>query len=205
MPTVSEIMNNVMHDMILATSIEDAHEYSVTDSETGERYNYLVRDIKEDKKSGGARNLYKSNGTNSYDPVIGRLLGDKRRWDELAEKNRVTMEKTVGWIEAAMKKPGEKGYKAARDTDIERWENELLKLQEEFVELKANSARLMPTIEDCQYNRLIEEMTRGNMRAMRDKYFEDGDEVFLEKGVTWAMNYDYMNRIKINLSLLRRD
>ena len=192
-----------MHDMILATEVGADDKYRVKDIHTGESYNYLVREILADKQSGGAHNMYKSDGVNSYDPVLGRLCREKKKWDDLIEKNRMAMDKVIALIEAAFKKPDEKGYRAARSVDIARWQDDSLKLQEEFVELREKSARLMPSIEECQYNRLVEEMTRGNMRSLRDKFFQDGDVVYLEKGVTWAMKYAEKHRTGIDLAALR--
>lgn len=194
-------MDTVIHGMILATEVDE--KYVVADIHTGESYNYLVREIVRDKESGGKHDLYRADGINSYDPVIGRLFREKKMWEGLMERNRGTMDKTIASIEAASKKPGEKGYKPARQTDIIRWQDDILKLQEEFVEFRANSARLLPSIEDCQYNRLIEEMTRRNMRALRNKFFKDGDLVYLEKGVVWATKYVEKNRIKLEMSELR--
>jgi hypothetical protein len=195
-------MDAVMHDMILATELEVDSKYVVEDPHTGERYNYLVREIVADKGSNGEHNMYKAGGTNSYDPIIGRLTREKNKWDELIKKNRGVMDKIIGSIEAALKEPRDEGYRRARPVDIARWQDESLKLQEEFVEMRANSARLLPSIEDCQYNRLIEEMTRRNMRALRDKFFRDGDLVYLEKGVTWAMNYAEKNLLQLNFRAL---
>lgn len=192
-----------MHDMILATEVEAGNENMVRDIHTGERYNCVVREIVADKESGGAYNLYRPGGTNSYDPVVWRLQAEKKKWDDLMEKNRRAMDRVIGLIEAALKNPNDKDYREARPVDIARWQDESLKLQEEFVEFRANSARLLPSIEDCQYNRLIEEMTRRNMRAVRDKFFEDGDEVYLEKGITWALKYAEKHRIGLNLAALK--
>jgi len=194
-------MDTVIHGMILATEVDDI--YNVRDIHSGESYNYLVREIVRDKESGGQHNLYRADGINSYDPVIGKLFREKKMWEGLMEKNRGTMDKTIASIEAASKKPGEKGYKPARHTDIIRWQDDLLKLQGEFVEFRANSARLLPSIEDCQYNRLIEEMTRRNMRALRDKFFKDGDLVYLEKGITWATKYAEKHRAELDFDQLK--
>jgi hypothetical protein len=196
-------MDTVIHGMILATGVDDI--YNVRDIHSGESYNYLVREIVRDKESGGQHNLYRADGINSYDPVIGKLFREKKMWEGLMEKNRGTMDKTIASIEAASKSPGEKGYKAARNTDIVRWQDETVKLQEEYVEFRVNSARLLPSIEDCKYNRLIEEMTRRNMRALRDKFFHDRDEAFLEKGVVWALKYAEKSRIDINFAALSFD
>ena len=194
-----------MHAMILATELEMDSKYLVEDIHTGESYNFLVREIVRDKESGGAHGLYRAEGANSYDPVIGRLVREKKYWDELIEKNRAAMDRAIGLIEAAMKKPDEKGYRAARPSDILRWEEETVKLQEEFVEFRANSERLLPSIEECQYNRLVEEMARRNMRALRDKFFEDGDMEYLEKGVIWAMKYAEKNRAGSSLNHLKSE
>ena len=182
-----------MHGMILATEVKADNKYVVRDIHTGEAYNYLVRDIVADKKSGGAHNLYREDGANSYDPILGRLFREKKKWDELAAKNRGAMDKVIGLIEAAVK-----GQKAARNGDVVRWQEESMKLQEEFVEFRGNSEKLGPNIEDCQYNRLVEEMMRRNMRVLRDKFFEDGDVEYLEKGVVWATNYAEKHRIELD-------
>ena len=196
-------MDSAVHAMIIATEVDG--KYEVADIHSGESYNYLVREIVRDKESGGRHDLYRADGITSYDPVIGRLFRERKMWEGLMEKNRGTMDKTIAGIEAASKKPGEKGYKPARPADIIRWQDDILKLQEEFVEFRANSARLLPSIEDCQYNRLIEEMTRRNMRALRDKFFNDGDLVYLEKGVIWATNYAEKHRVELNFDQLKFD
>ena len=192
-----------MHDMILATEVGADNKYRVRDIHTGEEYNYLVREILADKASGGQHNLYKADGMNSYDPIIGRLCREKKKWDDLLEKNRYAMDRVIGLIEAAFKDPNDKGYRPARSVDIARWQDESLKLQEDFVEFRANSARLLPSIEDFQYNRLIEEMTRGNLRSLRDKFFQDGDVAYLEKGILWAMSYAEKHRIGPDFKALK--
>jgi len=189
-------------ELILATNIDGENQYVVTDIHTGESYNYLVREIMNDKKYGGSHNLYRADGANSHDPVIGRLVREKNKWDELIAKNRAAMDKVIASIEAAMKRPDEKGYRPARKGDMVRWQDESMKLQEEFVEFRENSAKLLPIIEEFQYNHYIEEVTRKNMRALRDKFFRDGDVVYLEKGVTWAMNYSAKHRLEIDYKSL---
>jgi len=67
------------------------------------------------------------------------------------------------------------------------------------MEFKSNLNDNIPIMEDCKFNRLIEEIQRRQIRELRDKYFHDNDFDYLSRGVTWACNYCAMHRLKLNI------
>jgi hypothetical protein len=74
-----------------------------------------------------------------------------------------------------------------------------MKLQEDYVTYKASADAMKPGLEDILFNQNVELGQRRTMRFLRNKYLNDGDQEFLEKGVTWAANYAARHRLKIDM------
>jgi hypothetical protein len=166
------------------------------------KYMFLIEEIKEDKKTMGAYDHYKNDGRSSYDPVIGRLQRDIHHYTLSSKENRNVIDALITNISKAMKDPKDPGYKKASKIDIERWESECSRLQQNFVIYKSQLEVLQPKLDDCLFNRYIEESKRSTMKMLRDKFFMDADEDYLAKGVTWAMEYSEKNRIKLDFNTL---
>lgn len=163
------------------------------------KYSFLVEEILADKASMWKNDIYRETNKSSYDPIVGKL---QSRIDALRltmKENRKVMDKLITDIENSKKKPDEKGYKKATAKEVDEWNKMGMKLQEEFVECKHHVNAIKPGLDDLMFNQYIELGQRRTMRFLRNKYFEDGDQDFLEKGVTWAAKYAAKHRIAIDL------
>ena len=169
---------------ILATTADD-------------KYADIVEDIMNDKMSGGKFDYYRTD-TSSYDPIIAKLEREQKRWTDLIAANRKSMDRVILNIENS-KKPSDK-LKKVTSADVASWELECKKLQEEYMDFKGNLDSIMPKIEDCKYNRLIEEVQRRHLREFRNKYMQDADFEFMSRGVTWACKYCATHRLKLDFS-----
>lgn len=181
--------------------MEVTRDSAICQTLPNKKYTFLVEEILEDKKSRGAYDHYKT-GTTSYDPVIGRLQRDIQFYTLSSKENRNTMDLLITNISKAMKDPKDPEYKKASKEDLTRWESECSRLQQAFVTYKGMLELLEPKLDDCLFNRYIEESKRSTMKMLRDKFFMDGDEDYLAKGITWAMEYSEKHRIKLDLNTL---
>ena len=102
-------------------------------------------------------------------------------------------------IENDKKKSVEAGYKKLSAKEIDEMQKSIMKLQEDYVTYKASADAIKPGLEDILFNQYIEVGQRRTMRFLRNRYLEDGDQEFLEKGVTWAANYAARHRVKIDM------
>ena len=163
------------------------------------KYHFLIDEILADKASSWKNDIYKDSNKSSYDPIIGKL---QNRVDTLRltmKENRNVMDKIISDIENSKKRPDEKGYKKASAKELDEWNKMGMKLQEEFVESRYHVIAIKPRLDDLIFNQHIELGQKRTMRFLRNKYMEDGDQDFLEKGVTWAANYAAKHRLAIDL------
>jgi predicted house-cleaning noncanonical NTP pyrophosphatase (MazG superfamily) len=174
------------HDAILQTTAES-------------KYKFLVEEILADKASRWQNELYRETNKSSYDPIVGKL---QNRIDTLRltmKENRKVMDKIITDIENSNKKPDAPGYKKASAKELDEWNKMGMKLQEEFVECRHHVNAIKPGLDDLMFNQYIELAQRKTMRFLRNKYMEDGDQEYLEKGITWAANYAAKHRLKIDM------
>ena len=163
------------------------------------KYQFLVDEILADKTSMGHNDIYKEFNKSSYDIIVGKLQEHLNRLNTTMKENRKAMDKIISDIENSKKKPDEKGYKKASAKELDEWNKMGMKLQEEFVECKHHVNAIKPGLDDLMFNQYIELAQRRTMRFLRNKYFEDFDQEYLEKGVTWAANYAAKHRLKIDM------
>ena len=163
------------------------------------KYHFLIEEILADKASMWKNDIYRETNKSSYDPIVGKL---QNRIDTLRltmKENRKVMDKIITDIENSKKKPDEKGYKKASSKDVDEWQKMCKKLQQEYVEYKCSADAVRPGLDDILFNQCIEVGQRRTMRFLRNKYLNDGDQEYLEKGVTWAANYAAKHRLKIDM------
>jgi hypothetical protein len=70
------------------------------------------------------------------------------------------------------------------------------------VNMKSSLDDIIHLISKCEINQYAELDYMIRMRFLRDKYLQDGDIVFLEKGVSWVVGYTDKMRISIDLDSL---
>jgi hypothetical protein len=182
--------------------MEVSRDTAIYQTLPNKKYAYILEEVLEDKKHFGAYDHYKNDGKSSYDPVIGRLQRDIKFYTVSSRENREKMDSLINSVTKAMKDPKDKDYKKATKAQIEQWESDCSRLQQSFVTYKGLLEVLEPQLEDCLFNRYIEDSRRSTMKMLRDKFFMDGDEHYLAKGITWAMEYAEKNRIKLDLNAL---
>ena len=175
-----------------------SRDSAITQCNANPKYNFLVEEVLQDT---GSKDYYK-NGPSSFDPVIGRLQGDIHYYTIASRENRSLMDALITNIGNAMKDPKDPGYKKASKEDLRRWNMECSKLQLEFVTYKGRLEQIQPKLDDCLFNRYIEDSRRNTMKMLSDKFFMDRDKDYLAKGVTWAMEYAEKHRINIDLDCL---
>ncbi len=163
------------------------------------KYAFLVEEIISDKLSRAYNDMYKECDKSSYDIIAGKLQDHLNLMNSRMKENRKVMDKIITDIENSKKKPDEKGYKKANAKDVDEWQKTCKKLQQEYVEYKCSADAVKPGLHDILYNQYIEVGQRRTMRFLRNKYLDDGDQEYLEKGVTWASNYAAKHRVKIDM------
>ena len=181
--------------------MEVSRDTAIFQTLPNKKYEFLVEEILEDKKARGAHDYYRD-GTSSYDPVVGRLQRDIKFYTDGCQDNRDKMDTLISNISRALKDPKDPGYKKASKEDLNRWESDCSKLQMTFVTYKGNLEVLQTQLDDCLFNRYIDDSRRSTMKMLRDKFFMDGDQDYLAKGVTWAMEYAEKHKIKLDLDTL---
>jgi len=182
--------------------METSRDSAITQTVANKKYSYLLDEIVEDKMARGVYDHYKNDTKTSYDPAIGRLQRDIQFYSLSSQENRRQIENLITNITNANKDPKDLGYKKASKEELKRWETDCSKLQLNFVSYKAQLDILQPKLDDCLFNRYIEESKRITMKMLRDKFFMDNDREYLAKGITWAMEYAEKNRINIDLNSL---
>jgi hypothetical protein len=163
------------------------------------KYSFLVEEIMADKISRGYNDMYKECDKTSYDPIVIRLQQQLNILNNRMKENRSIMNTIINDIENSKKKSGEAGYKKVSAKELDEWQKMIMKLQEDYVTYKASADTIKPGLEDILFNQYIEVGQRRTMRFLRNKYLDDGDQEYLEKGVTWAANYAARHRLKIDM------
>lgn len=181
--------------------MEVTRDSAICQTQPNKKYAFMVEEVLEDKRQFGAYDHYK-NGPTSYDPVVGRLQRDIQFYTLNCKENRNKIDCLITNISKAMKDPKDPEYKKASKAQIEQWESDCSKLQQAFVNYRAQLELLQPQLDDCLFNRYIEESRRSTMKMLRDKFFMDGDQDYLAKGITWAMEYAEKHRIQLDLNTL---
>ena len=161
---------------------------AILDTIADPKHTYLVEEIVQETLL-GKFDQYKDDGKTSQDPMIGKLQTDINFYTRSSAENRKLMDQLIANLTNAKKDPKEKGYKKATPADIERWETDIGKLQLAFVTYKGQIEQLQPILNRYLFLQYIEENRRKSMKYLRDKFVEDGDRDYLEKGVTWATEY----------------
>jgi hypothetical protein len=164
------------------------------------KYAHLVNEIVNDKMSGGNHNLYKDYSKTSYDIMAGYLQKEQDSLNLAVKLNRKKMDKIIDDITNALKDPKDKDYKKATDKEVKAWEEESLKLQEDYVRIKGSLDTMAPKLADVKYNQYVEIGQKMTMWFLRNKFIDDGDLEYLEKGVTWASDYAEKNRLSLDLA-----
>uniref|UniRef100_A0A6C0ANE5 Uncharacterized protein n=1 Tax=viral metagenome TaxID=1070528 RepID=A0A6C0ANE5_9ZZZZ len=164
------------------------------------KYQYLVDEIISDKLSGGLKNMYKDFKKTSYDIIVAKYQSKFNILNDKMKENRKLMENTIKRIENSYKKPDEEGYEKISPKEVENLQKLFPKLQDEFVEYKSSSETFRIKLEDIIFNQYLESGKMLTMRYLRNKFIEDNDKLFLEKGVTWAFDYAARHRIDIDIT-----
>lgn len=162
------------------------------------KYDFLVEEILADKVSKWQNDMYKESNKSSYDPIVGKIQSRINALRNTMKENRKVMDKIITDIENSNKKPDAPGYKKASAKELDEWNKLGMKLQEEFVECKDQVIAIKQRLDDLIFNQYIELGQRRTMRFLRNKYMDDNDKEFLEKGVTWAANYAAKHRLAID-------
>jgi predicted RNase H-like nuclease (RuvC/YqgF family) len=165
------------------------------------KYTFLVEEIVNDKICGGYHDMYKDFERTSYDIIVAKFQNDINSLNRAMKENRKLMDSTIASIENSKKKLGDKDYKKPSAKQVEEWQKMCPRLQGEFVEYKAAAEALKPRLDDIIFNRYIEAGQLRTMRHLRNKFIQDNDREYLEKGVTWALNYAARHRLKIDMKV----
>ena len=163
-----------------------------------EEYYHLVLDIIRDKESMGSHDYYSEYNRTTLDLLLARLYNKKGMLIETCKNNRGLIEKLLKNIECSKKHPGEKDFRKASARDIEKWNTECMTLQQDYIDFKGSLEKIIPLIEDIEFNRYLERGQRNTMKYLRDKFFNDGNVEYLEKGITWAVEYETRHRVKVD-------
>jgi hypothetical protein len=174
--------------------MEVSRDFAIAQTLADSKYNYMIEEIIQDD--------YYKDGPSSYDPVIGRLQRDMYYFTSRCKENRDKADLMITAITNAMKDPKDKDYKYATNDEISRWELECSKLQLAFVTYKDKLEQIQPKLDDCLFNRFVEDGRRRTMKMLREKFFTDNDKEYLAKGITWAMEYAEKNRVTLDLDTL---
>lgn len=160
-------------ELVLATTASD-------------KYADVVNNILRDKESGWTADYYKSDGRSSLDPVIGRMQAEKKACDDAITENERLMCECDKNIQYARLPKTDPKYKKATPTEVSRWDKQYVQAQEDMMHGANESDYLGEQIEVWSWNRYIEMGRMNRLKGLRDKYKEDGDLEFLQKGVTWV-------------------
>jgi hypothetical protein len=181
--------------------MEVSRDSAIFQTLPNKKYEFLVDEVLGDKRARGTHDYYRDRSS-SYDPVIGRLQRDIKFYTDGCQENRDKMDALISNISRALKDPKDPEYKKASKEDLKRWESDCSKLQVTFVTYKGHLEVLQPKLDDCLFNRYIEDSKRSTMKMLRDKFFMDGDQDYLAKGITWAMEYAEKHKVNLDLDTL---
>jgi hypothetical protein len=161
----------------------------IQETEVNPKYSYLVEDILRDKEYDGKLNYFAPSNSSSYDIILGKLRLKEDALKKTITENQSNMDKLIEEL-SNMNSKGKKKNEA---------ESTLLKLQEAYVNMKSSLENISDLINKCEINQYAEKEYMIRMRILRDKYLFDDDIVFLEKGISWVIEYTDKMRISIDL------
>ena len=161
----------------------------IQETEVNPKYSYLVEDIIRDKESDGKLNYFAPSNSTSYDIILGKLRLKEGMLKKTITENQSNMDKQIEEL-SNMNIRGKKKNEA---------ESLLLKLQEAYVNMKSSLNDISDLINKCEINRYAEGQYMIRMRILRDKYLVNGDLIFLEKGISWVIEYTDKMRVPIDL------
>lgn len=161
----------------------------IQETEVNPKYSYLVEDIIRDKESDGKLNYFAPSNSTSYDIILGKLRLKEGMLKKTITENQSNMDKQIEEL-SNMNIRGKKKNEA---------ESLLLKLQEAYVNMKSSLNDISDLINKCEINQYAERDYMIRMRILRDKYLVNGDLIFLEKGISWVIEYTDKMRVPIDL------
>ena len=167
----------------------------IQETEVDPKYSYLVEDIVRDKISDGKLNYFSPSKSTSYDVILGKLRAKESSLKKNIKDNQSRMDQVIDDL-------NHKGSKGLTRKEVASLDAECLSLQESYVNMKSSLDDIIHLISKCEINQYAELDYMIRMRFLRDKYLQDGDIVFLEKGVSWVVGYTDKMRISIDLDSL---
>jgi len=167
----------------------------IQEAEVNPKYSYLVEDIVRDKESDGKLNYFAPSNSTSYDIILGKLRGRENSLKKNIKDNQSRMDQVIDNL-------NHKNSKGLTRKEVSSLEAECLSLQENYVNMKSSLNDISHLINKCEINQYAETQYMTRMKILRDKYLYDTDLIFLEKGVSWVVEYTDKMRIPIDLDSL---
>jgi hypothetical protein len=167
----------------------------IQEAEVNPKYSYLVEDIVRDKESDGKLNYFAPSNSTSYDIILGKLRGRENSLKKNIKDNQSRMDQVIDDL-------NHKNSKGLTRKEVSSLEAECLSLQENYVNMKSSLNDISHLINKCEINQYAETQYMTRMKILRDKYLYDTDLIFLEKGVSWVVEYTDKMRIPIDLDSL---
>jgi hypothetical protein len=191
-------MENIMNIENVATN-DSTFEKAVLSTSALPSYNNVVQIILRDEKHDWKFDYFKPDGKSSCDVKIGRLKINKWETEANIKANAqllVTLDKN---IKAARLPPNHADYKKAKPAEISLWDKQYVQAEEDLMLDRKHIDALTELIEQWTWNQYLEIGRMNSLWRLRNKYKYDHDREFLEKGVTWACEYEKRHRHNVDL------
>lgn len=162
-------------------------------------YSNVVQIVLRDEKYDWKFDYFKPDGKSSYDVRIGRLKISKWETEANIKSNEqllVTLDKN---IKAARLPPNHADYKKAKPADVSLWDKQYVQAEEDLMLDRKHLVDLNELIEQWTWNQYLEVGRMNSLWRLRTKYKYDHDLEFLEKGVTWAFEYEKKHKHFVDL------
>ena len=158
----------------------------------------IVADILRDKKNDWNYNYFKPDGQSSHDAELYRMIAEKQERDANIKTNVSLVETLDKHIKCARLLPTDKDYKKAKPAEITNWDRQYVQAEEDVLTDTKRSAELEGLIQKWSWNRYLELGRERTLWRLRTKFKYDNDLDFLERGVTWASEYELKQRYKLD-------
>lgn len=175
-------------------SLEEIIEGTAID----EHCNFVVKDILRDMNNDWKLEYFKDDGKNSHDVIITKMKNECNRLEAEIKINEQLIKKLdIDIIQARLPK-NDRNHKITKKGDTVLWDKKYVQAQEDIYNNTKLITEIKELLETYVWNRYLEERMRQTLRWLRGRFMKDRDEIFLAKGVSWALNYNKKLRINIH-------
>jgi len=169
-------------------------EGAATVSVAFKRYEFLLNDLIRDRNSGGRYNYYSNTDSTSYDVAIARGRIAVAEVTQALKTGEQLIEKFSKEIANSRLEPNDLNYKKLNQAAIVSRQSAIAAAMDENFTNERDLATLQKCLDDNIWSQYVEQTYNRTMRAIRNRFYINGDVDWARRAITWIVHYT--NRLR---------